>query len=124
MVLTEGDVKKFSVIFLVIILAVLVFILIKPVILSIVGGLILAYAFFPLYKIVAKSTNNKNWAAVVVSLVVIALIIIPLYFIIPYLVQQVFDIFKYSQTIDVRGFLQSFFHSAPESFIVQMTATF
>ncbi len=124
MVLTEGDVKKFSVIFLVIILAVLVFILIKPVILSIIGGLILAYAFFPLYKIVLKSINNKNLAAVIVSLVVITLIILPLYFIIPYLVQQVFDIFKYSQTVDVRGFLQSLFPSAPESFIVQMTTIF
>jgi predicted PurR-regulated permease PerM len=121
--LNDKDIKKLSVLLLVLILAVFVFLLVKPIILSIIGGLILAYAFFPIYKFVLKRVKSKNLAASIVSIIAILLIAIPTYFLAPFLFKQMFEIFESAQVFDMQSFIRIFFPSAPDSFIVQMTLT-
>jgi len=121
---TDKDFRRLAVLFLLLALAILVFVLIRPIVLSILAGLILAYALFPVYKIISKKIKNKTLAASLVCLLVIILIVVPIYFIAPIMIDQIFELFKYSQTLNIQGFIRSVFPSAQEPFIVQMTTTF
>jgi predicted PurR-regulated permease PerM len=121
MELNNKDINKIAVLSLVFILGILVFFLIKPIILSILGGLILAYAFFPIYRQLSKVIKSKNLVATLVSISVIILILLPLYFLTPIVIKQVFDLFQLSQEFDTQslvGFLSP--STAPESFINQI----
>lgn len=120
----DKELRKLTLLSLILVLAILVFILVKPIILSIIGGLILAYAFFPIYNLIQSKIKDKNAAASVVSLFVILLIIIPLYFLTPMIINQIFELFQYIKTLNGPIFIKEVFPTAPDSFIVQMTVTF
>ncbi len=122
--ISDKDIKRFSVLFLVLLVLILIFLVIKPIILSILGGLILAYMFFPVYKKVVKLTKSRNLSATLVSILVLAIIIIPLYFIIPAMVNQIFEFFKYTKELNIQSIMKNIFPAAPESFLIQMTVTF
>ena len=124
MELTQRDIERVGVLILIVILAFLVFILIKPIILSIIGGLILAYALSPLYKIILRKIKNKNTAAALVSILTLLVIIIPLYLIAPLLIRQVFTLFELSQKLNIQNFLNSLFPTASEQFIIQLITSF
>lgn len=124
MELNERNIRRISVLILILVLAILVFLLIEPILLSIIGGLILAYTFFPVYRIVLRKVRAKNAAATIVSLLVILIILVPIYFFIPFMVNQVFEIFQSAKTLNIQTFIKAVFPSAPNSFIIQMTATF
>lgn len=121
MEINDTNIKRASILSIVLILAILVFFLVKPILLSIIGGLVLAYVFFPVYKFLSKRTNSKNLSASITSVLAILVIIIPLYFIIPIMIRQIFALFEAAQTIDIQIFLQSIFPTAAESFIIQAT---
>ncbi|MFH1290277.1 MAG: AI-2E family transporter [Nanoarchaeota archaeon] len=123
MTITEKDVKKISLIFLIALLGVLVFLILRPVMLSIIGGLILAYIFFPVFKWITKKIKYKSLAAALVSILVLIIIFIPLWFVLPIMSQQVFELFSLSQELDINGIVRSVFPSASEQFIAQINAT-
>lgn len=120
---SDKEIKRMLIIFVIFVLGVLVFFLVKPVAMSILGGLVLAYIFFPLYRITSKYLKSKNLSATIVSLIAMAVIIVPLWFIVPIMIQQLFELFRFSQTVDVQGFLEFIFSSAPEEFITQASLT-
>lgn len=124
MAITEKDVQRISVILLIALLAVLAFLILRPVLLSIVGGLILAYIFFPVYKWTHKVVKSKSLSAAIVSIIALAIIIVPLWFLIPVLSEQVFEFFKVLQQLDIHSLSKSFFPSASEQFVAQITNTF
>lgn len=119
----EKDVKRFSVILSVALLAFLVYLLIKPIIVSIMGGLILAYIFIPLHRFVSRFIPNKNLSVSIVTLIALVVIIIPIWFITPILIKQVFELFKMSQSMDLSSIIQIMFPTANDQFLVQATAT-
>lgn len=104
-------------------LAVLVFFLVEPIISAILWGLILAYTFFPVYERTLLLTKRKNLSATIVSLILIILIIVPLYFLIPLMIRQTFEIFRYVQALDMQNVIKTIFPSAPQSFLVQAGLT-
>lgn len=120
--LGEQDIKKISLIVVIILLGILVFFLLKPVLLSIIAGLILAYMFTPAYeKICSKLGNRKNLSALIITLFIIVVIIVPIWFIIPTLLQQVFDMFTFSQSIELNKLVASIFPTASPQFAAQVT---
>jgi len=119
----EKDIKKISIFVLIGLLAVLSFIAIRPVVFSIIAGLILAYVFYPVYKRINDKVKNNVFSSIIVLIILIILIIVPLWFIIPLTVQQVFELFRASQGLDVQGFITKSFPTASEQFITQMTVT-
>lgn len=123
MELNDRNIKRISVLVLLLLLAVLVFILVRPILLSIIGGLILAYAFFPIYKVVLRRVRARNAAAAIVSFFVVLLILVPVYFLTPFMINQVFEVYQSSQTLDMQKFIRTLFPSSHESFIIQLTAT-
>ncbi len=103
----HSDLKKYSIFALIVLLIALAFVIIRPILLSIVTGLILAYAFNPFYHRIKKIVREKNTAAFSVGLIIVLIIFIPLWFLIPLIIQQVFDTFKELQSLDVGGFIQT-----------------
>ncbi len=120
MPLTDKELKKISLIFLIVVLGVLVFLIIRPVILSVLGGLILAYIFFPIYRVLSDRLTNKNLAASLVTIFAIAIIFVPLWFAIPSIVQRVFDLFQMSQGLDYYGFIEKILPTASEQLVTQI----
>ncbi len=124
MVLTEKDVKRWSLILIVAALAFLVFLIIRPIIVSIIAGLLLAYVFLPVYRKLVRYIKSPNASAAIVSMLVVILIILPLWFLTPFVMQQVFDFFQLSQNLNVRGILKGIFPSASEQVISQIDIMF
>lgn len=123
MELDEKDIKKILVLLLIFILAILVFFLLRPIILSIIWGLILSYAFFPLYKKILQVVKRPNLAASLISLLVVILIAIPLYFLVPLIATQSFDFFEYARSIDMKNIITTVLPSLPQQIIVEATNT-
>ncbi|MBU0760385.1 MAG: AI-2E family transporter [Nanoarchaeota archaeon] len=124
MAITEKDIKRISVILFIALLAVLVFLILRPVLLAVIGGLILAYIFFPIYKKILQWVKYKSLAAALVSIFVLALILVPIWFLTPMMSQQVFEIFKFSQEFDINSLARSIFPSASEQFLAQVHISF
>lgn len=120
MTISEKDVKRISVFVLIALLAILAFIVIRPVLLSIIGGLILAYVFMPVQKVILKVVKNSSVAAGIVCIIVLILIVVPLWFLVPITVQQVINLSQYSQQLDVHSIIIKFFPTASEQLVSQI----
>ncbi len=115
----EKGAKKFSMLVIIIALGVLAFLVVRPVITSVIGALILAYLFMPLQRKVVQIFKNKTFSASVVLAILLIVIIIPTWFLIPIVVDQIFQMFRYTQTLDVQKILVNLFPTASEQFSVQ-----
>ncbi|HVY01613.1 MAG TPA: AI-2E family transporter [Candidatus Nanoarchaeia archaeon] len=120
---TEESKKKIGTIFLLIVLTVLVFFLVKPILLAAIGGLLLAYIFNPLYVRLNNKLSKPNLSALLVILIAALIILIPLWFVTPILVQQVFNIFTASQGIDFSAIVKAIFPTSSDVFLKQMIVT-
>jgi predicted PurR-regulated permease PerM len=106
-------------------LVVLSFLLLKPILLSMITGLILAFIFRPVYKWTYKRIKRKNLSAGILTTLLVALVVIPLWFLIPVLINQSIQIFISSQNLDLIKPLESLFPSifSSEIFSNQMAIT-
>ena len=116
--------KKLMTIGIFLALVVLTFFLVKPILLSIILGVILAFIFTPLYNWTNKKIKSKNISALLVCALLLFLIIIPLWFLTPLLVNQSIHIYLKSQQMDfvkpIKAIFPSLFSS--ETFSAQMGA--
>jgi predicted PurR-regulated permease PerM len=123
MALTEKDTKKILFVTLLVLLAILAFFIVKPVLLSVLGGLILAYLFLPVHKFLVKYLKSPLLSAIIVSTLLLAIIILSLWFLLPLISQEVFSLYKGSQQLDLTSLMQTIFPSASEQFISQVDLT-
>lgn len=115
MALSNKDIRRIFVSGVLLILAIFAFMILKPIALSIFGGLILAYIFSPIYKAVYRTIHARNTAATIMCVLILLIIIIPLWFTIPIIIQQIFDLFNMSQNIDYSQIVAKVFpQSSPE----------
>jgi len=120
MEINEKNLKKITVILLVAMLGVLVFLILRPVILSVFAGLILAYIFSPVHNWTLRHVKSKTLAASLVSIFVLALIIIPLWFAVPAMINQVFQVFQATQNLNIQGFLTQLIPGNSETVTTQI----
>lgn len=123
MTITEKDVKKFSLIALLILLVVLAFLIVRPILLSVLGGLILAYIFLPLHKFLVKVVKSKTISAFIVSIFLLAIILLPLWYFLPLISKQIFQLFKVTQDLDLIPIIKTIFPSASDQFMNQISLT-
>ncbi len=116
------NLRRIFVAALLLLLAVLSFLVLQPIILSVVGGLILAYIFLPVYKRVFKLFRERNTSALAVGIFVLLIIFIPLWFLIPIIVQQMFDLFTVTQTLDISSYINALFPSSSTQFRQETSA--
>ncbi len=94
-----------------ILLIVLAFLLVKPILLSIISGLLLAFVFSPVYDWVNKKTKSKNISASLISIFLILIIVIPFWFFVPVILNQSFGIYQAIQSFDFVTPLKTIFPS-------------
>lgn len=118
--LTEKEIKRISLIIVMIILGVLVFFLLRPILLAIIGGLVLAYIFKPLYNKLLPIIKLKNLTAFTIAFLIILIIFIPLWFLTPIMIQQVSSLFSISQDIGYTKIVSAIFPTADQTLIAQL----
>jgi len=119
----EQSLKRYSAILIIILLAVLAFIIVRPILLSIAGGLILAYIFYPVYKFIYALFKEKNTAALAVCVLIVVAIFIPLWFLIPIAIRQIFDMFAFIQGLDVTSFVRTVFPTSSKQLQIDISTT-
>jgi len=92
--------KRIMTMLIVIFLVVLSFFLLKPILLSIVVALILAFVFSPLYDYFFRKLKSENLSAFLVCILLVLLIILPMWFLTPIVIDQSFKVFLASQQMD------------------------
>ena len=94
---------------IIILLVILSFFLLKPILISIIAGLLLAFIFTPIYKWFYKKTKSKNISASIIMVFLALIIIIPAWFLTPLLIEQSFKIFQATTQLDFITPLKSIF---------------
>ncbi len=106
--------KKLMIIVLLGILFILSYLLLKPILLSIVFGVILAFIFTPVYKIFLKKIKNKNITSLIICILLFLIILLPIIFLTPVLIEQSVKLYVASQQLD---FITPFKNIFPSLFI-------
>ena len=94
-----------------VLLIVLSFFLLRPILLSIIVGVLLAFLFIPAYDWLYKRTKMKNFSAGLICLFLITLILLPMWFLTPILIDQSFKVYVATQEIDFISPLKNVFPS-------------
>lgn len=123
MVITEKDIRKIAFIAIIALFVVLSFFIIRPVFFSLFGGLILAYIFMPVHKFLLKYVKIKAVSAAIVSILAVAIIVVPLWFILPLVSQQVFELYKISQNLELTSLIKTVFRTTSDQFASQIDLT-
>jgi predicted PurR-regulated permease PerM len=97
----ETSYNKISSSILLGVLVVLAFFLLKPLLLAIFLGLVLAFVFSPLHRKLSAWIHSKAFSSAIISILLILLIIIPLWFLTPILLNQSIKIYVASQELDL-----------------------
>jgi len=107
----ETYIKKITTIAILAILAILAFFLLKPILISLLMGLLLAFIFLPVYEKLQKWIRFKKLSAILICIFVLAIIIMPFYFLIPVLIDQSVQIYSSSQQINWVSIAETIFPS-------------
>jgi len=95
-----------------IILLVLSFLLLRPILISIIFGFVLVFIFAPLYNLIHKKIKSKNLCATIVTTILILIIVTLLVLLVPVIVGESIKLFTSAQTIDfvapIQNLLKSF----------------
>ena len=108
----EDYFKKLGTLIILFILIILSFLVLKPILLSITVGVILAVVFAPVYDWIFKITNSRNFSSTIICIFLALLIILPIWFLTPIIIKQSFEVYLFAQQIDFATPLNAFFPSA------------
>lgn len=103
--------KKISGIAIFVILIVFSLLILRPLFLSIIFGIILAFIFSPVYKLINKKIKSRNLSAIILCVVLIILIALCFWFLTPILLDRSIKLYIMSQKIDFSKFIGSMFPS-------------
>ena len=118
----DSYVKKIITAVILTILIVLSFFLLKPILLSIIVGFILAFAFTPVYNWLNKYIKSKNICSFLICFLLILLIVLPLLFLTPIFINQSIKFYLAFQKMDFVTSIENLFPSlfASEDFSVEI----
>jgi predicted PurR-regulated permease PerM len=92
-------------------LVVLSFFLLRPILLSIISGFILAYIFTPIFKFLNKYTKSNTFSATIISLALVIILVVLFWYFTPILIDQSVKIYVASQQMDLMTPLKELFPS-------------
>lgn len=93
------------------VLVVLSFLLLKPILMAIIIGLILAFVFFPVHNRLKKFVRSKNLTALLICTFLVLIVLIPFWFLTPMVIDQSIKFYIASQETDFITPLKSIFPS-------------
>jgi predicted PurR-regulated permease PerM len=92
--------KKGLTVVIVLGLAVLAFFMLKPILLAIIFGILLAFIFTPLYNKIVKLIKAPKITAILICILLIWLIVLPIWFLLPIIIDQSIKLYMASQQLD------------------------
>ncbi len=101
----ENKFKNLSILAFSLFLIVLAVIILKPIIIPVILGLLLAYIFYPIYNFVLKIVREKNTSALIIIILILFAFFIPAWFLLPILVKQIFSTYFFLSKIDIGEFI-------------------
>jgi len=107
----EENLRKFMVPAFIFVLAILSFLIFKPLLTPVVIGLVLAYLFNPLYNKLKTKIKSSYWSAAIILALTLAIVIIPLIILIPMFTKQVFEFYLSVKDFDAYNMVNTFFPS-------------
>ena len=107
----EEYLKKIATALILIALIVLAFLLVQPILMSVIIGLILAFIFLPVYNWLQPKLKSKELSAGLICGIVILLVLLSLWFLTPILIDQSIKIFQATQKTDFVTPLKKIFPS-------------
>ena len=107
----EAYFKKITAAILLVALLVLSFFLIRPILLAVIVGIILAFILEPLYRRTLSVVKSKNLSAILIVTLLIVLVILPFWFLVPVFVDQSIKFYAASQQVDLVGPIRDVFPS-------------
>ncbi len=118
----DSFVRKATTVSIVAILLFLSFLLVKPILMSIIVGILLAFIFAPVYNLLYKLTKLKNISVLIICILLLAIIILPIWFFTPFLIDQSIKLYRASQQLDIVTPLKNIFPSifASDEFSAQI----
>jgi predicted PurR-regulated permease PerM len=105
----EEAYKKVMLAILVAALLVLAFIIVRPIIVAILFGLILAYIFSPLYRKIHKYIKSENLSAGIVVIGIIVILALVGVFTTPVIANQMINVYVSMQDLDIAAIFQETF---------------
>ena len=109
-ILMDGkEYKNIMLILLTAALVVLAFLIIRPIIIAVLFGLILAYIFHPLYKKIHKKIKSENVSAFIVVIGILIILLALAIFLIPIIGKQLLAVYMSAQQMDLSEVLQETF---------------
>jgi len=87
---------------------ILSFLILRPIIISILVGLLLAYVFSPVYKKLLPIIRNKNLTTFILIAIILLLIAAPIVYVVPDLVRQIFGTYETIQRFNLTEFVSKF----------------
>lgn len=103
--------RKIMTTIILVILIVLTFFLLRPILLSIIAGLILAFIFYPVYARVNKIIKSPNISAGLLCFLLFILIGLPIFFLVPIVLEQSVRFFSSAKEIDFIELIRNVFPS-------------
>ena len=107
----ERKYRNVFIISLLVILGLATFLLIKPIFIAMIWGVVLAYIFYPLYRVILKVVKFRDIAASIICIIAALIVIIPIWLFTPQLFNEVFNLYLYIQKIDLVNLLKTNFPS-------------
>ncbi len=83
------------------VLVVLSFFLLKPILLAVITGFILAFVFSPIYNMFYKITKSRGFPAAILCILLLAAIILPIWFFTPILIDESIKFYRMAQQLDI-----------------------
>lgn len=78
----------------------LAFFIVRPILMAIIFGILLAFIFTPVYNFINKLTKRKNLSSFLVCFLLIALIVVPLWYLAPIIINQSIKFYLAAQQMD------------------------
>ena len=107
------------------ILLVLTFLVLRPILLSVIMGMILVVVFSPPYDWLLKKTKSKIFSLSFICVFIILLVVLPFWFLVPIFVKQSFEFYVAAQHVDfVQLFAKIFPSISPEQISTEFGSVF
>ena len=90
----KQEVKKYLIVVVLLVIAYLAYLIIKPFLTAILTSFVLAYLFYPLHKKLSKLTKNEIISASITIIIIIIITLLPMVYISNALVKESLNIYK------------------------------
>lgn len=114
-ILNHGSSRRVLAVAILLVLIVLAFILVRPFLIAIILGLILAFILNPVYLKLNKFIKSKTACALLITLVILIIVAIGLFFIAQITIKEAFNLYMQIQKVDFYSMINNLLSKVFES---------